>query len=427
MFKSIIEDSNFKTIYILATLQCTLLIYFYGNQWAYDTESYINAWDNISVLKIDIWRTPVYPIFLGIGKALFGANHYLFVCTIIQHIIFLISIFYFQRLSMLVTNSRSISFWLCAIYALYPCVPTWNCFNQTEAFAIASMTFMLYFAVAAFEKQSLENLFAFTLWLIVHVFLRPSQMYIPLVFLTSWAFIFIAKKKKRYISIKGIIASLAVCALVGCYAYIFSKSYDMYIPSGIGVLNKYYMARRDGLLTSSDVENPKLKSFIQEREEYFKSGKGTVTDLFEESEKVINTFGLRQINETITKSEEYSAKSVFRTVTQRFFKAASEAFMFTYIPDFSRVTDIIGFRLNIVFVLLFIFPFAIFWQMKKAQTFPVISATIYLIGLFQFFISVVLCQNEWGRLILPAISAYLLLFGLIARYISIKNETPIML
>ena len=81
---------NIFIVYCIAILHCILLIYKCGIQWDYDTASYISAWENISSFHIDIWRTPVYPLFIGITKAFFETN-FLMAASIIQHIVFLIS------------------------------------------------------------------------------------------------------------------------------------------------------------------------------------------------------------------------------------------------------------------------------------------------------------------------------------------------
>ena len=71
------------------------------------------AWENISSFHIDIWRTPVYPLFIGITKAFFETN-FLMAASIIQHIVFLISIWYFYKLIAIVTDSERIAFYISA-------------------------------------------------------------------------------------------------------------------------------------------------------------------------------------------------------------------------------------------------------------------------------------------------------------------------
>ena len=55
-------------IIIIATILCVYLIISDGVLIDFDTVSYVRAWDNLKSGEIDIWRTPSYPIILGILK-----------------------------------------------------------------------------------------------------------------------------------------------------------------------------------------------------------------------------------------------------------------------------------------------------------------------------------------------------------------------
>ena len=80
-------------------MYCIFLSYKYSVQYLGDTLSYIAAWEILKEGQLDEWRTPVYPLILGIFKTLFGDTKYLQYVVLFQHFIFLISIKYFDILS----------------------------------------------------------------------------------------------------------------------------------------------------------------------------------------------------------------------------------------------------------------------------------------------------------------------------------------
>jgi len=401
---------NIRNIYILATINCILLYFFCGRQWDYDTQSYISAWNNISSMHIDIWRTPVYPIFIGFTQKCFG-SYYLMAGTIIQHLVFLISIFYFYKSALHIVESKRISVYITAIYALYPCYATWNCFNLTEPFAIHSMVFTLYCAITAYRNNSTFHIVAFGFWILFQIFLRPAQIYILPVFLLGWILLFIKERRVSSILIGGITCIILASCLMFVYMLEFKRAYGVFAPCGVGIVNKYYMARRDGTLKYNNIKNIELRKYIAERDKKFQEGKGTNIDLFVEAQDAVYIFGAETVSENISLYNKTTLSSQIKSIFQRFHNAAQDILLDTFIKKLSFITDIIGFRINLIYYLLIIYPIVLAYCCKKQKTIPWFSSTIYLLGSCHLLIIIVACQNIWGRLILPATPIYLLMTG----------------
>lgn len=114
-----------RYIYILSILFCIYLTYIFRVDITFDTPTYVNAWSTLLDGHIDKWRTPSYPIFLGIMKTIFGDN-YLYFVVLVQHLVFLVSVRYFYLLTRCTVTNDKISFFITLFYALYPCVATYN-------------------------------------------------------------------------------------------------------------------------------------------------------------------------------------------------------------------------------------------------------------------------------------------------------------
>lgn len=407
---------NIRNIFYLATINCILLFIFCGRQWDYDTNSYISAWNNISSIHIDIWRTPIYPLFIGITQKCFG-SYYLMAGTIIQHIVFLISILYFYKSALSIIESNRIAFFTTAVYALYPCYATWNCFILTEPFAIYSMVFTLYCAITAYRNNSTFHIVAFGFWILFQIFLRPAQIYILPVFLLGWIMLFIKERKVSTILIGGITSIVFASCLMLIYMFEFKRTYGVFSPCGVGIVNKYYMARRDGTLAYNNIKDIKFKEYIAERDKLFQEGKGTNIDLFIEAQDAVYNFGAKAVSDNLSLYNKTTLSCQAKSIIQRFHNASKDKLLDTFIKKISIITDIIGFRLNLIYYLLIIYPIVIIYCWKKQKSVPWFSTILYMLGFSHLLIIIVACQNIWGRLILPVTPIYLLMIGQLINYL----------
>ena len=81
------KNKDLAIIYAYAIASSSILILGWGVQETFDSSSYISAWDSFNNGKIDMLRTPVYPVFLGVMKIIFGEHFFvwvLFVCNILS-------------------------------------------------------------------------------------------------------------------------------------------------------------------------------------------------------------------------------------------------------------------------------------------------------------------------------------------------------
>jgi len=418
------QKSGLFYIYSFSTIICLLLILECGQQFNYDTESYITAWSSFSSLNIDKWRTPIYPLFLGLTKSIFGSEYYLFIGTILQHILFIISIRYFYLLSRMIVNNISICLWTTAFYAIYPCVATWNCFLITEPFAIYGVIFMMYSFITSYIKNSTKHIVIFSFWLLFLVFLRPAQIYILPVFLLGWFLLIIKDKGINKITGYGI---LSVCISIGAilvYSYYYKTQYGLFSPSGIGIINKYYIARMDGAIRPEYTKDKEFQLFIKETIEKhnIKYSNGTDLDLYDEAENAISKFGLKSVSELVSSSDNDNPHLFVKRFIQRFHKAAGDKLFSTQIHQCKNLTDIIGIRLNFIYFLLVLYPFLVIKWMINNKSFAWISCILFMLGLSHLFLIIYACQNVWDRLILPATPIYLLMIEQVCCHFSIKRN-----
>ena len=417
---SIIKKHSILLIYSFAIIYCTILFSHCKIQWDYDTESYISAWENISTFHVDIWRTPVYPLFIGLTKKLFG-SHFLIAGSIIQHLVFLTSIWYFYKIVIAVVKKKNIALFTTAFYSLYPCYATWNCYIITEPFAIYSMVFTLYCAIKAYQLNSTFHILSCGFWILFQVFLRPAQLYILPVFMVGWIILYTKEGKITKIIRIGVISILLITSMMLLYMLEFKKAYGIFTPCGVGVVNKYYMARRDGSLNTDNISDTIFKEFIKKNDIKFQKGEGTNIDLFKESQNAVYTFGLKTVSD-VTSSSSTSFISDIKSIFYRFHNAANDKLFNSFLKRISYITDIIGFRINIVYYLLIIYLISIGYYWKKKHYLPWFSSLLLMLGSCHIIIIIIACQNIWSRLILPATPIYLIMLTQLFQSIYISSN-----
>lgn len=393
-----------KYIYLLSIVFCLFLTYLYRVDISFDTPSYINAWSTLQECQIDIWRTPVYPVFLGIMNIIFG-DYYLYYVVVLQHIVFLISIRYFYHLVQYTISTNTLSFFITFFYALYPCVATYNCCIATETFAVTGGVFLFYSIFNLYKTRQLRfGLYCF-FWLLFLVFLRPAVVYLLPVTIVLWCLVALKSRKDYYKPVVyGITGSVIVSVLLVFYMGMFKVNYGVFTPSGIGLMNKYAIAKAAGAID-------------------FKITKDNNLQFYQEVEKGINAMGMESfselVNQSINRNKIRYAKRLLQNVLN-----ASEDDLFK--PSYSNgiigvVSNIMGVKIKIIYLLFFIYAVVLLHWWNRHNDIAFFSSLLFMVGVSNYIIVIIASPGEYGRLLLPSIPAYLIMFGQLLNMIKFKR------
>ena len=389
-------ESLFKLryIYLLSFACCLYLIYLFGVDISFDSPSYINAWSTLQEGHIDIWRTPIYPLFLGLMQTTFGDN-YLYCAVIVQHLVFLVSIRYFYQLINCVILNSKISFFITLFYAFYPCASTYNCCIATETFAVTGVVFLMYSIFKLYSTRKPRfGIYSF-IWLFFLIFLRPAVVYFLPVTIVGWL---IAAFKERKLlnspSVVGMVGSVAVTVLLVIYMAMFKVSYSVFTPSGIGLMNKYAIAKAAGIIEYNSKGNDKLQ-FYQEVEDGVR-------------EMGMNAFS-DYVNQSISRNKGRYIMRLFQNV-----RNASEDNLFE--PSYSNgilgvISNLMGIKIKILYLLFLAYSLLLLRWMIKRNEFAFFSSMLLMIGVSNFVLIIIASPGEYGRLSLPAVPIYLIMFG----------------
>lgn len=405
--------------YTLSIVYCIFLLYKYRIQFSADTLSYLSAWDMLIDGHIDEWRTPVYPLLLGFLKLLFESSNYLHYVVLLQYFIYLISIKYFHRLTIVITQNSIISFFFTSFYALFPGIPTLNCFIQTESIAISCTIFYLYSLLLLYQKDCILHWIITFFWILFLVFLRPVFIYLlPIIFVGG--FLLIIKKGNRsskYITSR-LLGYAIVCILLVAYVFSFKNNYGIYSLSGISTINNYWIARKAGAVNpmihyDKNTTEPTCKRIVYG--EIIKP-----VDVFYEAEVAISVYGLKQFSDYVNYNIMKNRSLYFKRIIHNFIDAANYRL---FEPSYTSPSILRSLKINIlsVYIMLFFYFIVLIRFMIINKKISIISCFLYMIGFSHLFVIIVASPGDYSRLILPSIPVYLIMICQLINYFIIKD------
>lgn len=409
------------TIYSITIIETIALYYIYGLQGGGDTSGYIEAWNNISHGEIDYFRTPVYPIILGLSF-LFSEKAPFFLVLLIQGIVYLFSIYCFNKISFLYLSNKKIAMIVIAIYALFPVYISWNITILTESLALSGFVIFLYCFIYSTlsESKSLKMLVTTIISLVLLVFLRPSFMILVLIVALVWLLQWYKYRSLRKYYSVGIGCLLIACLSFHCYMHSYKTKYGIYATSSVGLINQYYMARDYGYIVPSEFKDEEISKYVANAcsAHDIKS-----ESLFKESFDLFNTYKYKSdvLKDGLESSVKQNKLLWVKGYYERVKKVMKNYFYISRIVPITKTFAIFGFDFHILsFLLLFHLVF-IFNSINNGH-WPIISIIFLLIPLFTLFMISIGAQSEWGRLFLPVSPCILLILGRMFNY-SMKITT----
>lgn len=257
-------NNRYKRLYCLSAIELLLLgiLQFTAGDPPSDSVTYFAAWDKIIHGLPDSLRTPVYPLFVGGLRALFGTLGGLIAIMTIQSALFICSIGWLRSLLSRLVDNQRIVFCLTCVYALYPGPLTLCGVVLTEAIALAGMTGLLLLSLRAYETGSRRDITFAGITMLGMVFLRPALIYLPPCFALLWIVVLCVNRNARRIATCGLAGCVISIAALAAYSVEIHRLYGFNGPSSVSAINNYHTARGAGVLIAKEIDDPKLRAAI---------------------------------------------------------------------------------------------------------------------------------------------------------------------
>ncbi len=400
---------NLSIIYSFAVIVSFVLILTKGVLIAPDSKSYLVAWECISNGALDGWRTPVYPAYLGIMQLLFGQGHFLTAAVIGQFLVFLISLYYLYKAACFLFPSERWSLACALLYALLVFFSKWNNFILTESLSMSFNVLLVYTLFSLFDKKKDTYLIGSTVIMLVLLFLRPSFIYLLPIFIVTLVIMYCQNRSNKKIIFGGLLAMAFVFLCYNVYMMKFKQEKGIYATSVVGLYNQYYLSRMYGVIDPSVIGNKSLRDYV--RHSISVNGKEFMTDegtgfIYPETSHIFDNYKLPLIQEVVSRSIKlHKGHYVYRTLL----------YFAQPVTDLMHGNRIAanGFK-TIYYLFLLTYSFILIYYIVRRRAIPLLSSTLYMIGVSNLIVSVVGAMGGFGRLIMPSVCIYVLMLTQIA-------------
>ncbi|MCF0126788.1 MAG: hypothetical protein HUJ68_13740 [Clostridia bacterium] len=394
-----------SVIYVIAMINIIVIVAFSDDYLWPDAQTYIDAWENsISQGKLDIFRTPVYPTFLGICKYIAGTD-FLRLAIALQFIIFFISIFYFNKIASFIIESKKVVWFVTLVYSILSGISSWAIVILTESLAISGSVFLIYNITQYFKTNKIFNIACITFWMLFLLFLRPAFLYLIPICILMW--IFAVKAKKRNATF-GVASILFIILIYSAYCFQFKKEYGVFTSSSVGILNHTNIAIYKGLYTPDFIDSQEYKTYCQQQEE-------AIDEIWLITNYAAKHYGLVEIQKEVFDSYKNQPIEWIKIFYNNFISTFDNYYPPIYSLYSNRTLKMItrGLTINIIFIYIFAALYCVVllkWKKKKNEYF-VFSCLLWLSLLLNIVTATIGAPLEWGRLITPSAPIFMLLLG----------------
>ncbi len=317
-------------------------------------------------------------------------------------------------------KSDRVAYWLTFVYGVIPIVPSWPPIILTESLAISGSVFYLYFTISAVKTGGTKKAWLSTLRMLLLVMLRPSFIYIIHVSFFMYLIGNWREPRSRKIIYNGLAGSITVTVLFCGYSYQMKRSYEVFTPSAISIINKYVMDRDNGSFDIDAITDTEFKTYV-----YSLQNAEEELNIYTEALLVINEFGCKRMNDAVKESRKSIAGSL-KGIDKRLYDSTRDRYRIAsgIVPFI--LTEPINPNTGTFLLLLAITAGIVVAYICKRKRLPWTTVLLLLFAAGNIAVTVMGAPDDYGRLQLPSFPAELLLLGLTIRMIEessfLKND-----
>lgn len=207
------------------------------------------------------YRTPGYPLFLGLFHWIGNDAVEKFLIITVQKTVHIIACFYLFRLMTLLRFTGKTCFLVTVFLLLVPGVlmSDWDGYMLTESLTCSMFVFFVWTTVRFIFAPSVRPVMWSALWLLLLVFIRPANLYLfPMTALFYISFAVVNRKYRRS-SLTGL-AMVGVCMGI---TYGFVRYTDMQTGNGpfsyISTINNIWFIEEAGINDPKYIDDPERR------------------------------------------------------------------------------------------------------------------------------------------------------------------------
>ena len=259
----------------------------------------------------------------------------------------------------------------------------------------------------------------FTLQLIFLLMLKPALIFLAPVFLVIWTYTLFLKGKRKN-AIWGIAGTIIGSSCLLSYSLAYEKEYGIFSPSVVSTLNNYHIGRRNGLLKPGLIKDPGMRSDLEKSIEANGDCPEDLFLIFREAREMINAHSLPTVHAEVKACRRHSPVRTIKALFSRLYLSTEDPAFGSCLFK-SKWAHLFSFHVSTLYLFLLLYSFLLARWIVSRRSIPWFTSLLYMIGISQIVISVVGAQSDWGRLLLPALPAYLLMIGQTCRQLRFER------
>jgi hypothetical protein len=235
-----------------------------------DTASYLedaNLYGLIFRGEINIERTPVYLVFTGLHRQMFGEENMFAWIVFTQRLLSLISVFFFYRIAEHFIKSQSCVVLASISYIVAESVLPFNNWILTESFAVTFIVCWFYLLVAYTQKPSGWKALLSGIGVFILIMLRPALMGLLLLIFVFYGMRLLFHREHFKKDSIGLLSAVLSLALLFGYCHQLYKKEKIFSVTVLGVSNQFICTIQSGLF-QKDNDSPLSRRMQTALEEY---------------------------------------------------------------------------------------------------------------------------------------------------------------
>lgn len=394
-----LKNRNLAIILILFVIeQIFFLAIKAGFIWCVDTPSYMAAWEKIKYGQIDVFRTPVYPIFIGFFKTLMGNEWCVAGIIAAQVIIFGISIVALNGISQRLFSRDSVSTFVVGFYALWPGINMYCLKLLTESLTMSIMVFLLYSCCKLYESPVAKWFALSTLWLLLLLFLKPLMLYmvvvIPVVGI-SW-YLSRHRRSAAYL----LVGWCLCCMALGGYSSAINKQLGIPVISIVSVFNEMSIAIQSKLIDPQKIDNEAAAAVFAEANTLEAPSSREIRHCMY---RIGGVTSMAERYEILSDSKRYNRVEWIKSAFPRFYRTLTCTAL-----SFKRFGI---FPFGLLYAVLALYTVNLFHRWRRGRRMEWIGLFMLLSCIGNISVMILGSIDEWSRLFIPATSVMLLISG----------------
>jgi len=249
-------DKDLVVIYLIAISVSILMFFFAPKVTIMDINDYMFA--KIQLLtycKLDYYRVPLYPLFLALTYNGTGT-------TIMQNIIFLISVGFCYSILKMLLSYRWVIFFFMVVYVIHPAFVFYNNVLMPESLSISLCTIYLFFLIRYIFQEKTKDCWIFHILALILIFIKPAFTFLLGISVGIFIYQSLFKRNIRRVGL-FILPMILAISLVGFYSMKMKKDERVFNLSCVTDINLYWILGDHHLLDYNSIENNELKTLVQ--------------------------------------------------------------------------------------------------------------------------------------------------------------------